>query len=100
MSNIGPIPEHKIEQARAALQLIESFERGTAVVAIPDGHGSAYLRGGVCYYRSMAGDVYQATVTRYWSNDLALADIDVHLPNVHDPVHLRGIRIKQHGEKD
>ncbi len=77
--------------AQAAVRFIEAIERGTAIIPLPQPGGEIQMRGGVAFYRALAGDLYHAKVI---SIDMDGAVIDVIVPGVEERLRLTRIPIR------
>lgn len=77
--------------AAAAVRFMQSIERGTAVL---DCQGHAERRSDDrVIYRALAGEFYPANIIGHRLD--GTVDLDVFVPDVHDPVRLTRIRIAQ-----
>lgn len=89
--NLKPIDDQKY--AQATIRFIEAIERGTAVIPLPQPGGEIEMRGGVAFYRALAGDLYFAKVCSVEPGG-RFAIIDVTIPGVAEPVRLTRITIR------
>lgn len=79
--------------AVAAARFMDSVAKGTAFIHLPDHDGKAMKsNGGRMFYRSLAGDVYEATMVAKVADRLV---IDVKVPGVAEPVRMHNIKFAQ-----
>lgn len=99
--NIAPVSPERREEARAALQQLESFENGTAIDFIPFDRGGTCVKvGDEVYYKSISGVAYNAVLTDImFEGEEVVVAVDVIIPGCDKPLHLTKIKYRAESNK-